>query len=60
MLKANIWTPGQIGKRPGMFSLHGGSFSFGSACELASQDGTQMSGITTSCPRPLNTVSKSC
>ena len=42
MLKVNIWTPGLAGKRPVMFYIHGGGFSFGSAYELASQDGAQM------------------
>jgi para-nitrobenzyl esterase len=42
MLKVNIWTSSLTGKRPVMFYLHGGGFSFGSAYELASQDGAQM------------------
>jgi para-nitrobenzyl esterase len=42
MLKVNIWTAGLTGKRPVMFYIHGGGFSFGSAYELASQDGAQM------------------
>ena len=42
MLKLNIWTAGLTGKRPVMVYLHGGGFSFGSAYELASQDGAQM------------------
>jgi para-nitrobenzyl esterase len=42
MLKVNIWTPSLTGKRPVMFYIHGGGFSFGSAYELASQDGAQM------------------
>jgi len=42
MLKVNIWTPGLTGKRPVMFYIHGGGFSFGSAYELASQDGAQL------------------
>ena len=42
MLKVNIWTPVLTGKRPVMFYIHGGGFSFGSAYELASQDGAQM------------------
>ena len=42
MLKVNIWTSGLTGKRPVMFYIHGGSFTFGSAYELASQDGAQM------------------
>jgi para-nitrobenzyl esterase len=42
MLKVNVWTPGLTGKRPVMFYIHGGGFTFGSAYELASQDGAQM------------------
>jgi len=42
MLKLNIWTPSLSGKRPVMFYIHGGGFTFGSAYELASQDGAQM------------------
>src|SRR5512136_2229619 len=42
MLKLNVWTPSLTGKRPVMFYIHGGGFSFGSAYELASQDGAQM------------------
>ena len=42
MLKVNIWTPGLTGSRPVMFYIHGGGFTFGSAYELASQDGAQM------------------
>ncbi|WP_321475117.1 carboxylesterase family protein [uncultured Paludibaculum sp.] len=42
MLKLNIWTPSLTGKRPVMFYMHGGGFTFGSAYELASQDGAQM------------------
>lgn len=42
MLKVNIWTPGLTGKRPVMFYIHGGGFTFGSAYELASQDGAQL------------------
>jgi para-nitrobenzyl esterase len=42
MLKVNIWTPSLTGKRPVMFYIHGGMFVFGSAYELASQDGAQM------------------
>jgi para-nitrobenzyl esterase len=42
MLKVNIWTPGLTGKRPVMFYIHGGGFTFGSAYELASQDGAQV------------------
>jgi para-nitrobenzyl esterase len=42
MLKLNIWTPSLTGKRPVMFYMHGGGFSFGSAYELPSHDGAQM------------------
>ena len=42
MLKANIWTSSLTGSRPVMVYLHGGGFTFGSAYELASQDGAQM------------------
>ena len=42
MLKVNIWTPSLTGSRPVMFYIHGGGFTFGSAYELASQDGAQM------------------
>src|SRR5262245_58110973 len=42
MLKVNIWTPSLSGSRPVMFYIHGGGFTFGSAYELASQDGAQM------------------
>lgn len=42
MLRVNIWTPSLTGSRPVMFYIHGGGFSFGSAYELASQDGAQM------------------
>ncbi|HTX16567.1 MAG TPA: carboxylesterase family protein, partial [Candidatus Baltobacteraceae bacterium] len=42
MLKLNIWTSSLSGKRPVMVYLHGGGFTFGSAYELASQDGAQM------------------
>src|SRR3954447_4675965 len=42
MLKVNIWTSSLTGKRPVMVYLHGGGFTFGSAYELASQDGAQM------------------
>jgi para-nitrobenzyl esterase len=42
MLKLNIWTPSLTGKRPVMFYIHGGGYFFGSAYELASQDGAQM------------------
>jgi para-nitrobenzyl esterase len=42
LLKVNIWTPSLTGKRPVMFYIHGGGFTFGSAYELASQDGARM------------------
>jgi para-nitrobenzyl esterase len=42
MLKVNIWTSSLTGKRPVMFYIHGGGYTFGSAYELASQDGAQM------------------
>ena len=42
MLKLNIWTSSLSGKRPVMVYLHGGGFTFGSAYELACQDGAQM------------------
>ncbi len=42
MLKVNVWTPSLSGKRPVMVYLHGGGYFFGSAYELASQDGAQM------------------
>jgi para-nitrobenzyl esterase len=42
MLKVNIWTPSLTGSRPVMFYIHGGGYTFGSAYELASQDGAQM------------------
>jgi para-nitrobenzyl esterase len=42
MLKVNIWTSSLTGRRPVMFYIHGGMFVFGSAYELASQDGAQM------------------
>lgn len=42
MLRLNIWTPGLSGRRPVMFYMHGGGFSFGSSYELASHDGAQM------------------
>jgi para-nitrobenzyl esterase len=41
MLKLNIWTSSLTGSRPVMVYIHGGGFSFGSAYELASQDGAQ-------------------
>ena len=42
MLKLNIWTPSLAGKRPVMFYMHGGGFSFGSSYELPSHEGAQM------------------
>lgn len=42
MLKLNIWTPSLTGKRPVMFYIHGGGFSFGSSYELASHEGARM------------------
>ena len=42
MLKLNIWTPSLSGKRPVMFYIHGGGYSFGSSYELPSHEGAQM------------------
>ncbi|MEZ2346892.1 carboxylesterase/lipase family protein [Terriglobus sp. RCC_193] len=42
MLKLNIWTPSLTGKRPVMFYIHGGGFSFGSSYELPSHEGANM------------------
>ncbi|WP_263419866.1 carboxylesterase/lipase family protein [Terriglobus albidus] len=42
MLKLNIWTPNLSGRRPVMFYMHGGGFSFGSSYELPSHEGAQM------------------
>jgi para-nitrobenzyl esterase len=42
MLRLNIWTPSLTGKRPVMFYMHGGGFSFGSSYELPSHEGAQM------------------
>ncbi len=42
MLKLNIWTPSLAGKRPVMFYMHGGGFSFGSSYELPSHEGAQI------------------
>ncbi len=42
LLKLNIWTPSLSGKRPVMFYIHGGGFSFGSSYELPSHEGAQM------------------
>jgi para-nitrobenzyl esterase len=45
MLKLNIWTPSLTGKRPVMFYMHGGGFSFGSSYELPSHEGAQMARL---------------
>jgi para-nitrobenzyl esterase len=42
MLKVNVWTTSLTGSRPVMVYFHGGGYTFGSAYELASQDGAQM------------------
>jgi para-nitrobenzyl esterase len=42
MLRLNIWTPSLTGKRPVMFYIHGGGYSFGSSYELPSHEGAQM------------------
>jgi para-nitrobenzyl esterase len=42
LLKLNIWTPSLTGKRPVMFYIHGGGFTFGSSYELPSHEGAQM------------------
>lgn len=42
MLKVNVWTSSLTGNRPVMVYFHGGGYSFGSAYELASQDGAQL------------------
>ncbi len=42
LLKLNIWTPALSGRRPVMFYIHGGGFSFGSSYELAAHDGAQL------------------
>src|SRR5579863_9060062 len=42
MLRMNIWTPSLTGKRPVMFYIHGGGYSFGSSYELPSHEGAQM------------------
>jgi para-nitrobenzyl esterase len=41
-LKLNVWTSSLTGKRPVMFYIHGGGFTFGSSYELISHDGAQM------------------
>ena len=40
--RLNGGEPSLTGSRPVMFYIHGGGFTFGSAYELASQDGAQM------------------
>src|SRR5580698_8586412 len=42
MLRLDIWTPSLTGKRPVMFYIHGGGYSFGSSYELPSHEGAQM------------------
>ncbi|HWC17583.1 MAG TPA: carboxylesterase family protein [Terriglobales bacterium] len=42
LLKLNIWTPSLTGRRPVMFYIHGGGYSFGSSYELPSHEGAQM------------------
>jgi para-nitrobenzyl esterase len=42
LLKLNIWTPSLSGRRPVMFYIHGGGYSFGSSYELPSHEGAQM------------------
>ena len=42
MLRLNIWTPSLTGRRPVMFYIHGGGYSFGSSYELPSHEGAQM------------------
>jgi para-nitrobenzyl esterase len=42
MLRLNVWTPSLTGRRPVMFYIHGGGFSFGSSYELPSHEGAQM------------------
>lgn len=42
MLKLNIWTSSLSGRRPVMFYMHGGGYSFGSSYELPSHEGAQM------------------
>src|SRR6201992_317211 len=42
ILRLNIWTPSVTGRRPVMFYMHGGGFSFGSSYELPSHEGAQM------------------
>ena len=42
LLKLNIWTPSLSGKRPVMFYIHGGGYTFGSSYELPSHEGANM------------------
>ncbi len=42
LLKLNIWTSSLTGRRPVMFYIHGGGYSFGSSYELPSHEGAQM------------------
>src|SRR5689334_11710966 len=42
LLKLNIWTSSLTGRRPVMFYIHGGGFTFGSSYELPSHEGAQM------------------
>ena len=42
LLKLNIWTSSLTERRPVMFYIHGGGYSFGSSYELPSHEGAQM------------------